>query len=117
MAPMRRGFAVVVLLALVGVPFAAGMIPNCRSMPCCVKQKAGSALRGPACCTAQRCATSRPEAVNLSATRTVHAANLASVSDPAVLPLMANAQCVLVAQVAFSPPASRRLSILSTLLI
>jgi hypothetical protein len=106
---MRAALSVIVMLALIGLPFGSTG-GRCAKMPCCAKSTSAT-LHAPTCCNAENCAASHPDQA-LSTMQRNNAVTLASVHTPAIVRVIADDACIAAPAIAFSPPTSFRLPLL-----
>jgi hypothetical protein len=119
MLSMQRAIAAAVILAVIGIPFAAGTDGVCARMPCCAKETVQATVGAPTCCTVENCAVApRQNASNVPDTRSTTVVTLAAVTMPAILSHgIIGLDHLAGPPIGFSPPAARRLALLSILLI
>ena len=121
---MRKGFSVVLLLAIVAMPMAFGGVGFCRSMPCCPPHLAAhpASIHQPDCCNTSNCDQPPAAAGEYTTAKRLHAQAITLALVPVVIvPTLFTIRQPLAVWAASPPlPAlalQRRIAILSAFLI
>jgi hypothetical protein len=114
---VKRILTLAMMVALIGVPLAAGSDGVCARMPCCSREKVKTSLKVPTCCSEDNCAVAPWQVPASAATNATHFVNLAVVSNAVAEVHFSLSEQSASLPAVFCPPPARKLSLLSVLQI